>query len=367
MANAYKKYRKLRPATSRQASIRAKEFPSSFGVHPAFLQVIVSRKSLQMAEEAENEDVKGDVKKELHKHWQLERERIQYTQQLKRFRPAGEIFNKNALAKGRLLPDQQINNQNQNEDIDEIGEETEETEVARKSVKLAQQFGDEIIQKGRFKDKEFFVSSIKEDQLYQDQSYSVNEGGVTGCFADAVMDLTGNREQAKQAQGKRFGWDKKKSRFIQLQPNEVVVGGKRKMLNNASQHENSKDVGKAYQKWKKMYKMEIGVDETQADGSREKLQKLQGRFRQGGRGWVNPLKQHTEEVKGGEKLRTQEQVRKIRKIKRKNQVRHQAGLERSRQKATRQSGKDRRSQRSNKLKGVSKPSKSNRKVGKRKR
>eukprot|EP01025_Chloroclados_australasicus_P014236 TRINITY_DN1666_c0_g1_i3.p1 TRINITY_DN1666_c0_g1~~TRINITY_DN1666_c0_g1_i3.p1 ORF type:complete len:542 (+),score=74.79 TRINITY_DN1666_c0_g1_i3:133-1758(+) len=369
MNNAYKRYRKLRPAASRQSSKRAKKFPSNFGVHPAFLSVITSRKTLQQGADDDKLDTKSEVKKELNKQWQLERERMEFAQQLKRFRPAGEIFNRNALARGRLIEDTQddVNDTNQ---VQENGLEDDyfETESgdhqrAKKAVKLAAELGDQIVQKGQFRDQEFFISGVKEDQLYQDQSYGINEGGVSSRFSDAVMDLTGNRVEAKKVQGKRFGWDKKKHKYVQLQPNEVVVGGKRKTLKDATQHSKSKDVGKSYEKWKRTYKMEIGKDEEQNKG-REELMKIQGRFRQGGRGWVNPLKQHAEDVKEGEKLRTQEQVRKFRKIKARNRQRHQAGLERTRQKASRQGKKG-----TPQIKpqgGVGKPRKGTRKVGKRK-
>eukprot|EP01023_Acetabularia_acetabulum_P022304 TRINITY_DN21986_c0_g1_i3.p4 TRINITY_DN21986_c0_g1~~TRINITY_DN21986_c0_g1_i3.p4 ORF type:complete len:119 (+),score=21.00 TRINITY_DN21986_c0_g1_i3:148-504(+) len=118
--------------------------------------------------------------------------------------------------------------------------------------------------------------------------------------------------------------------------------------------------------------MEIGQDENEADKKgREQLMQLQGRFRQGGRNWVNPLRQHSQDVKQGDKLRTADQVRKTRKVKQKNRQRHVEGQERNRQKSAKQGGNAKQRGGGNakqrggpgKLKGVQKHSK---KSGKRK-
>lgn len=167
----------------------------------------------------------------------------------------------------------------------------------------------------RFRDASFYLShEPAAGGRTAEQFLAVGSGDQ---FRDAVMDLGAeDAEGTAQRKSSAWQWDNKAKRYVKLQTGEVMKAGRRVKTNvkQGSTKKSKENAGELYKKWSKKTKMVVGgAGSTNAD--------LSGRFKRGGRGWVNPLKPQDDEdhgaPRGGRKprdeLKTMDEVRKSRK------------------------------------------------------
>lgn len=167
----------------------------------------------------------------------------------------------------------------------------------------------------RFRDASFYLShEPAAGGRTAEQFLAVGSGDQ---FRDAVMDLGAeDAEGAAQRKSSAWQWDNKAKRYVKLQQGEVMKGGRRVKTNvkQGSTKKSKENAGELYKKWSKKTKMVVGgAGNTNAD--------LSGRFKRGGRGWVNPLKPQDDDDHGPprdgrkprDELKTMDEVRKSRK------------------------------------------------------
>jgi hypothetical protein len=166
----------------------------------------------------------------------------------------------------------------------------------------------------RFRDATFYLShEPAAGGRTAEQFMAVGSGDQ---FRDAVMDLGAeDAEGVAQRKSSAWQWDNKAKRYVKLQQGEVMKAGRRVKTNvkQGSTKKSKENAGELYKKWSKKTKMVVGgAGATNAD--------LSGRFKRGGRGWVNPLKPQDDDEhpardgrKPRDELKTMDEVRKSRK------------------------------------------------------
>eukprot|EP00884_Botryococcus_braunii_P015329 jgi/Botrbrau1/247/Bobra.0022s0221.1 len=163
----------------------------------------------------------------------------------------------------------------------------------------------------RFRDPDFFVSETRDDAAAE-QGFSVSGGNPT--LDSAVLDLLADDEEGIANQARNWHWDKRKKRYIMLQPGEKVAGGKRVRSESGAKAVTGTSSG-LYNKWMKSSQRKVALpgdlELPSAGGLPSDLSK---RFVRGGRGWVNPEKQHRATASGPRELKTPDQVRRERKV-----------------------------------------------------
>lgn len=119
------------------------------------------------------------------------------------------------------------------------------------------------------------------------------------------------------SQQKRHHWDKRKRRYIQLQPKEEVKAGKRLKTESGARAKSNNAPSGLYEKWAKAHKRRIATPGEEENGAAAAYSKnLSNRFKKGGRGWVNPAKSPSGPAGGKSsksELRTMDEVRRNRK------------------------------------------------------
>ena len=76
-------------------------------------------------------------------------------------------------------------------------------------------------------------TALRRDGAHDEAGYSVR--GAAGGMADAVMDITGEDAKEMAAGHRRFHWDKRHKRYVQLQTDEKLRStGKRKTESGAT-------------------------------------------------------------------------------------------------------------------------------------
>ena len=167
---------------------------------------------------------------------------------------------------------------------------------------------------GRFRDTSFYLShEPAAGGRTAEQFLAVGSGDQ---FRDAVMDLGAeDAEGVAQRKSSAWQWDNKAKRYVKLQKGEVMKAGRRvkTSVKQGATKKSKENAGELYKKWSKKTKMVVGgTTNTNAD--------LSGRFKRGGRGWVNPLKPQVDEddiPRDGRKprneLKSMDEVRKTRK------------------------------------------------------
>jgi ATP-dependent RNA helicase DDX54/DBP10 len=178
----------------------------------------------------------------------------------------------------------------------------------------------------RFKEGGFYLSHLPSGDPTAERFLTVGAGDALG---DAVMDLTAEDAEGarKLKQSSAWHWDNKSKRYIRLQPGEAVKAGRRVRPDGSSGKKKAGPTGQ-YARWAKKNHLRVGGPASEGAGQ---LSSAMGdRFKNGGRGWKNPLKPGEEEGggqgrgagkggKGGgggggrDELRSADQVRKTRK------------------------------------------------------
>ena len=182
---------------------------------------------------------------------------------------------------------------------------------------------------GRFRDSSFYLSHQPSETHTTEHFLAVGSGDQ---LRGAVMDLTGEDADAvAKMKSASWNWDKKAKKYVKLNKGEVMKAGKRVKAKDdgmgAGKKKGRKE-GELYAKWSKKTKVTIGAGGG-AERSAKLAEAMGGRFKHGGRGWVNPLKTKgghdggggdrgrtrngTRGGGGGDELKTPEQVRKSRK------------------------------------------------------
>lgn len=169
---------------------------------------------------------------------------------------------------------------------------------------------------GRFRDNGFYISHQPSDNPTVERFMAVGSGDQ---IRDAVMDLTGeDAEGAAKMRSAAWHWDKKAKKYVKLGKNEVMKAGKRVKSESGVKSKKEGATG-IYQKWSKKTKISIGSG-TGAERSAKLASAMGARFKNGGRGWDNPLKVSKGDGDGDgprgkqhDELRSADQVRKARK------------------------------------------------------
>ncbi|KAL3143989.1 hypothetical protein ABBQ32_003797 [Trebouxia sp. C0010 RCD-2024] len=164
----------------------------------------------------------------------------------------------------------------------------------------------------KFRDDNFYLGYDRGDNRYAEEGFAVGGRGE-----DMVLDLAGDENDTMASLQKRHHWDKRKRRYIQLQPKEEVKAGKRVKTESGATATGPDAPSGLYQKWVKTNKRRVSHAGEEENGAAAAYSKnLANRFKKGGRGWVNPAKAPAGPAHGkGPKpeLRTMDQVRKSRK------------------------------------------------------
>ncbi|KDD71708.1 hypothetical protein H632_c4526p0, partial [Helicosporidium sp. ATCC 50920] len=193
-------------------------------------------------------------------------------------------------------------------------------------------------ERSSFRDPGFYVAYAPDANAAREEEF-MNQG--EGRLGEAVLDLAGE-DAAKSGRG-GFHWDKRSKRYVQLQPSERLLAGKRQREKPGVKKKDSKAKG-IYAKWSKRTRLSVGgvgADGAQADAVAEQVK---ARFARGGRGWVNPFK-----ARGGggervaEELKTQDQVLKQRQVRQKRKDREEKQRSVNKARANRSGGKPTRS------------------------
>lgn len=166
----------------------------------------------------------------------------------------------------------------------------------------------------RFRDNAFYLShEPPSGGRTAEQFLAVGSGDQ---FKDAIIDLGGeDAEGEAQRKSSAWHWDNKTKRYVKLQKGETMKAGRRakdKTQTGPSKKDRAKE-GEIYKKWSQKTKMSIGKSNANSNVARA----MGGRFKRGGRGWDNPMKQPQDESvpRGGvsHELKSADQVRKMRR------------------------------------------------------
>lgn len=168
----------------------------------------------------------------------------------------------------------------------------------------------------RFRDESFYLShEPAAGGRTAEQFLAVGSGDQ---FRDAVMDLGAeDAEGEAKRKSSSWQWDNKSKKYVKLNDGEVMKAGRRVKTGTKQglSKKAKENAGELYRKWSKKTNMVVGGD----GGS---VGDLSGRFKRGGRGWVNPLKPQDNDGdetdrRGGRRprneLKSMDEVRKSRK------------------------------------------------------
>lgn len=176
---------------------------------------------------------------------------------------------------------------------------------------------------GRYKEDGFYISHVPSGDPTAERFLAVGSGDQ---IRDAVMDLTAEDAEGAAAQrSAAWHWDVKSKRYVKLQKGEVMKAGKRVKAQGGGVAKGKKAkeaAGQVYEKWAKRTKLSVGGAKV-SQRTEQMAAAMDGRFKRGGRGWVNPLKgrggrdgdEANDGRKGGrDELRSADEVRKQRKL-----------------------------------------------------
>ena len=105
------------------------------------------------------------------------------------------------------------------------GRASSHSSKARDQAVLAAATGDAIVAEGRFRDRDLYISHVR-DGSNADDSFRVEEQHAE--LQAAVMDLTAEDREGMAEQKRSFHWDKRAKKYVQLGTNETVnKAGKR--------------------------------------------------------------------------------------------------------------------------------------------
>ncbi|CAL8470205.1 g9747 [Coccomyxa elongata] len=175
--------------------------------------------------------------------------------------------------------------------------------------------GDQPLQQGRFQDATCFIPSIKASR-YEEEGFAVHRSGADDAMSSAVLDLMEDDTAGMAAQQRKFHWDKRKRRYIQLQPNEKVQAGKRKRTESGKLGQKGDAPSGLYKKWVRSSKLRVPATGELPETDVKYSDSLAERFKKGGRGWKNPFKNHNRTGHVRNELKNEDQVRKEGKLKR---------------------------------------------------
>lgn len=340
--NAFKLYKRTRPAAAPESVRRAKIMPRE-GMHPVLAAALPSNALGGL----EAQEGLADI-----------------TARLKRYRPSATVFEAEVASarkgegagtaatpgiiaaasherrvdvmKEKRLAHAKVIQKSSNNTFEEqemICDASSMQAAARQSVVLPGPSG------SRFREKGFFISHMPKDNVDKEveKFYSIaSADGLQG----AVLDLTAEDASGQRTQRANYHWDKRSKNYIKLQPGEMVKAGKR--VTASKKLKTSKEGTGLYAKWAKKNKVHVAPGQHRDDESSKAAalsNALTGRFKRGGRGWVNPLKQqhgadkfekkktqhNNNKRQATDELKNPDQVRKQRKLESKRKERHSIG------------------------------------------
>jgi hypothetical protein len=103
---------------------------------------------------------------------------------------------------------------------------------------------------GRFREAGFFIAAENCDK-HEESGFALAERGHRAIAAE-VMDLNAETSEGLAAQKRRQTvWDVKKKRYVTLQKDEVMKGGKRVTSDRAKRSKRDERTGQMYRQWVK--------------------------------------------------------------------------------------------------------------------
>jgi hypothetical protein len=121
----------------------------------------------------------------------------------------------------------------------------------RRTSAAAAAGGLEGLASGRFREEGCFIAAVREDR-YEEEGFALRERGQNAEIAAEVLDMHADDMEglAVQKRRKRTVWDDRKKRYVTLQPDEVVRGGKRVAMGGVKKKADERK-GQAYKQWVK--------------------------------------------------------------------------------------------------------------------
>ena len=260
MERSHRLYLRTRPGASVESCSRLKDLPRE-GPHPKLASLVAPRREAAVA-------------------------LTEFTEKLKTFRPAqtvleaeigqgkqgvaGVSVKKDGLAAALLLAEQKnhvMQRKRQAHDKiiraaakrrtdDAVVEAKQEAllEEAHQAKLKAMAFKSTVNQ---FKDEDFYIPSVPSSR-HTDSGYAISgKVGSSVAFDDAIMDIAPDDENGRK-QRANYHWDKKKRRYIKMQPGEELnAKGKRSVKNEAGKKVKAANQGHLYKRWKQSTNMEI--------------------------------------------------------------------------------------------------------------
>ncbi|KAK9809034.1 hypothetical protein WJX72_008211 [[Myrmecia] bisecta] len=198
-------------------------------------------------------------------------------------------------------------------DEDESGDEGMLEERRRMAIEAVT--SGEGLADGRFRDADFYIGHRRGEGTAGDEDDFGVQRGSAQEMTGAVLDLTADDQEGMVAGRKTFHWDKRHKKYVQLQPGEALVNGKRKRVESGRSLKMKDGPQGIYKRWAKANKAQIASAGGDDDDSHFANGTLADRFKKGGRGWKNPLKKGLGVADAGarDELKNADQVRKERK------------------------------------------------------
>jgi len=260
----------------------------------------------------------------------LERERDNFVNGLKKFRPPTTIFEVDRTKKSkdatvmmqkRALHSKIIEREHNNKNSIQEEEEYLHTEVPE-TFELPAEV--QIVEEKTFRDEQFYMSPLPAN-YHNEKGMSMEKG--SGLNSDAiVLDLNGDDKDTMGSKKSVMKWDRKRKKFVMAAANVDInskKGGK-KMKNESGQLVEAKK-GKIYEDWKQKHKIAIPLaGDMEDDILSRRLTQPYNRF-QHNKGQQNKKEEPEGKQKYKTELKSKDQITKERKEQAKKQAKMKRG------------------------------------------
>ncbi|GAX82476.1 hypothetical protein CEUSTIGMA_g9903.t1 [Chlamydomonas eustigma] len=334
ISNAYSLYLKTRPTASPESNKRAKQLPLG-GIHPLLLAAMPKTKYSSIKNEAVLADFANKLRSFRPAATVLEAEiahvKSTFTNPLldasSLKSKSNEVMNTKRQQHARIIMKERKRKLDAASDAAAAAREMEEdagkdssaaflpgppgrvssnASKTREAAVRAAVIGDGLLSEGRFRDQDLYISHVK-DGTNADESFTLEEQNAE--LQAAIMDLTAEDKEGMADQSRKYHWDKRHKRYVQLGANETVKGGKRMKNESGKSIDFSKGTKTKglYQKWVKATHQKIATSGAHEDTGLDKS--LSNRF--------HPSMRHkswkvTQTPMRGGDLRSKDSVRKER-------------------------------------------------------
>ncbi|GMH34370.1 hypothetical protein BSKO_02204 [Bryopsis sp. KO-2023] len=311
VANGFRLYLRSRQAASASSCKRAKALEPE-GCHPFFLR--------------NKTDMSG---KQLKARMEL----AAFTQKLKHFRPTNAVFTEK-VSVNRANPKRKLaigqNSANQGEDAEEAKRQKTDGETPGKDSDVDEMeeigaadkaHGPLILElnQGRYRDEKFFINHQRKDHAIE-ASLSVHQDAKSK-LESAVMDMMGEDQQGMMASKRRFHWEKRGRKFVQLPNHETVQAGKRvKTESGAMVTVKKGTAGQLYERWAQNNNNRISAPGSMEDSRVSRA--MEGGALDGANIVYRRKSGPVANADAENELKTVDQVRKARKTKAKNKLKN---------------------------------------------